>query len=177
MKKTEIKRFKDSPARMSKTTFVDNFGSIYEHSPWVAERCWETGIGTQYDELEVLATSMASVLAQASDSEKLKLIRAHPDLAGKAARQGALTSDSSDEQASAGLDQCTEEELARFQQLNEAYKAKFDFPFIMAVRGSNRHEILAGFEERLPNNYATEVARALSEINKIALLRLATLAN
>lgn len=172
---TDTKQFKDSPAAMSKAAFVEQFGSIYEHSAWVAERCWDAGIDAQHDNVDVLATSMASVLAKATDAEKLQLIRAHPDLAGKAARQGSLTSDSTDEQASAGLDQCTESELERFQTLNDAYKAKFDFPFIMAVRGSNRHEILAGFEERLPNAVETEVARALAEINKIALLRLSTL--
>lgn len=170
-------KFKESPAALSKEAFVDQYGSIYEHSPWVAERCWETGLGAQHDDVQVLAASMASVLAKASDDEKLQLIRAHPDLAGKAAKQGTLTSESTDEQASAGLDQCTESELERFQTLNDAYKAKFDFPFIMAVRGSNRHKILAGFEERLPNDYDTEVATALAEINKIALLRLEALAN
>lgn len=169
-------KFKESPAAMSKAAFVEQYGSIYEHSPWVAERCWETGLEGQHDNVPVLAASMAAVLAIATDDEKLQLIRAHPDLAGKAAKQGTLTSESTDEQASAGLDQCTESELERFQTLNDAYKAKFDFPFIMAVRGSNRHKILAGFEERLPNDHDIEVARALAEINKIALLRLETLA-
>jgi len=170
-------KFKESPAGLTKEAFVDQYGSIYEHSPWVAERCWDAGLDGQHDDVQVLAASMAAVLAKATDDEKLQLIRAHPDLAGKAAKQGTLTSESTDEQASAGLDQCTESELERFQTLNDAYKAKFDFPFIMAVRGSNRHKILAGFEERLPNDYDTEVARALAEINKIALLRLEALAD
>ena len=169
-------KFKESPAALTKEALVNQYGSIYEHSPWVAERCWHAGLDEQHDDVQVLAASMAAVLAKATDDEKLQLIRAHPDLAGKAAKQGTLTSESTDEQASAGLDQCTESELERFQTLNDAYKAKFDFPFIMAVRGSNRHKILAGFEERLPNDYDTEVARALAEIDKIALLRLEALA-
>ncbi len=120
---------------------------------------------------------MAATLSRASKEEQLVLIRAHPDLAGKAALKGELTSDSSDEQASAGLDQCSKEELARFEQLNSAYKARFDMPFIMAVRGSDRHQILAGFEERLKNAPVAEFERALQEINRIALLRLETIAN
>jgi putative urate catabolism protein len=91
--------------------------------------------------------------------------------------QGELTNDSTDEQSSAGLDQCTAEELSRFQQLNAAYQARFDMPFIMAVRGSNRHQILAGFAERLANEPAVEFERALSEINRIARLRLQTLSS
>ncbi len=170
------KRFEESPSTLSKDVFVANFGSIYEHSAWVAERCWVDGINESHDEIATLANAMASVLSRASDEEKLQLIRAHPDLAGRAARQGTLTNDSTTEQASAGLDQCTAEELSRFQQLNDAYKAKFDIPFIMAVRGSNRHQILQGFEDRLPNDQQIEVARALQEIDKIALLRLSTMA-
>ncbi|ASJ74186.1 allantoinase PuuE [Granulosicoccus antarcticus] len=166
--------FKESPAELSQSAFVQRFGDIYEHSAWVAERSWAQGVNASHNQVSALAALMADVLSQASEQEQMQLIRAHPDLAGKAALQGELTDDSTDEQSSAGLDQCTAEELAHFQQLNDAYKARFDIPFIMAVRHSNRHQILAGFEERLQNEPAAEFARALAEINRIALFRLQT---
>jgi len=171
-----VSRFSLAPASLTQQAFVARFGGVYEHSPWVAERCWSAGVNEQHSVIATLAAAMAQTLGQASDAEKLQLIRAHPDLAGKAARQGDLTNDSTNEQSSAGLDQCTEEELTRFQSMNDAYKEKFGIPFIMAVRGSNRHEILAGFEQRLPNDRAVEIKRALDEINRIAMLRLLTLA-
>ncbi|NND92034.1 MAG: allantoinase PuuE [Granulosicoccus sp.] len=170
-------RFSDAPATLTRDEFVERFGSIYEHSPWVADRTWQRGIDDDHSVVLKLAEAMAQVLDEATPEEKLQLIRAHPDLAGKAALQGELTEDSTDEQSSAGLDQCTDEELARFQQLNDAYREKFSMPFIMAVRGSNRHQILAGFEERLPNDSAVELERALTEINRIALFRLMSLAD
>ena len=169
-------RFSVAPASLTKEAFMERFGGIYEHSPWVAERVWQAGIDEQHSVIETLANSMAAILNSAREAEKFQVIRAHPDLAGKAAIQGELTNDSTDEQSSAGLDQCTEAELSQFQQLNDAYKEKFDMPFIMAVRGANRHQILAGFEERLPNEPVVEFKRAITEINRIALLRLNTMA-
>lgn len=153
------------------------FGGVYEHSPWVAERTLQNGLDGRHTRISTLAEAMAAVLASASDEEKLTLIRAHPDLAGRAAKRGELTSDSTNEQSSAGLDQCSAQELERFQLLNDAYKNKFNMPFIMAVRGSNRHQIIAGFEERINNDPDVEFNRALTEINRIALLRLTTLAH
>lgn len=167
--------FNDSPVTLDEATFVERFGEIYEHSPWVAQRTWQAGLDISHDHLDALADAMARTLQAATHEEKLQLIRAHPDLAGKAARRGTLTQDSTDEQASAGLDQCSEEELARFERLNKAYKERFDIPFIMAVRGSDRYQILAGFEERLQNTPEKEFERALQEINRIARLRLETL--
>lgn len=169
-------QFDEAPALLGKERFVQRFGGVYEHSPWVAERCWQKGIDLSHTSVATLAGAMARVLAEASSAEQRKVILAHPDLAGKAALQGELTEDSSTEQSSAGLDQCTGEELASFQQFNAAYKTRFHMPFIMAVRGSNRHQILAGFEERLKNEPATEFQRALQEINLIAALRLQALA-
>lgn len=166
------KQFQEAPASLTIDAFVNRFGGIYEHSPWVAERAYKLGLDERHTSITELANTMASVLESASHNEKLDLIRAHPDLAGRAAIQGELTADSCDEQSNAGLNQCTSEELARFQQLNDAYKAKFDIPFIMAVRNSNRHQILAGFENRMENDRDTEFNQALSEINRIALLRL-----
>ncbi len=115
---------------------------------------------------------MGEVLASADAERQLEVIRAHPDLAGKAAVAGELTDDSTREQAGAGLDQCTPEELARFERLNEAYKARFGFPFVMAVKGSDRHAILEAFETRLKNDLAEERRTAIEQINRIAAFRL-----
>ncbi len=156
--------------KINKQAFVARYGGIYEHSAWVAEQSHAL-LPDRYS-LTVLATVMADCVDRASDDDKLQLIRAHPDLAGRAAIQGELTVESSGEQASAGIDQCTPEEFARFQDMNGRYKARFDFPFVMAVRGSNRHAILAAFAERLQNSASEEFARALAEIHKIARLRL-----
>lgn len=160
------------PSDMSADEFVQHFGELYEHSPWVASRTFAAGVDTTVNSLSGLSTLLAATLKVATASEKLALIRAHPDLAGKAAAAGHLTDDSNIEQASAGLDQCTEDELKRFHQLNDAYKAKFDFPFIMAVKDSNRHLILSAFETRLQNDKVAEFDTAITEINKIARLRL-----
>ncbi|MEQ8206094.1 MAG: 2-oxo-4-hydroxy-4-carboxy-5-ureidoimidazoline decarboxylase [Woeseia sp.] len=154
-----------------RAAFVARYGGIYEHSSWVAERAWDLLDGSGND--TQIAATLAHCVDAASDAEKLRLIRAHPDLAGRAAVQGELTEESTGEQASAGIDQCTADEFARFQELNDRYKDKFGFPFVMAVRDSNRHAILAAFEERLQNDAQAEFACALSEIHKIARLRLA----
>ncbi|MFT6558420.1 2-oxo-4-hydroxy-4-carboxy-5-ureidoimidazoline decarboxylase [Sneathiella sp.] len=163
---------KNRPSEMDVETFVGIFGGIYEHSPWVAERAWTKIETSDFDHVEALATLMAAIVAEATDAEKLALIKAHPDLAGKAAVQGELTHSSTSEQESAGLNECTAEEFEQFQAYNHAYKSKFGFPFIKAVKNSNRHEILAGFEERLKNDPQTEFNAALQEIDKIAGFRL-----
>ncbi|MEI8633028.1 2-oxo-4-hydroxy-4-carboxy-5-ureidoimidazoline decarboxylase [Vibrio sp. PP-XX7] len=118
---------------------------------------------------------MQTIVDQSSDIEKLTLLRAHPDLAGKAALSGALTDASQSEQAGAGLDQCSAQELARFLHLNERYRDKFGFPFIMAVKGATKAQILAGFEARMLNGWQAEFERALHEVHKIAGFRLAAL--
>jgi len=161
-----------TPAAMSRTDFVAKFGGIYEHSPWIAERVWDQGLGDAHNSVSGLHAALAAVLGVASRDERLALIRAHPDLAGKAAVRGELTEASTSEQSGAGLDQCTAEEFERFQTLNAAYKQKFGFPFILAVKGKNRHDILEAFESRIGNNAETEFTTALGEINKIACLRL-----
>ena len=172
MRENELKLPEPVPSLQSADAFVEQYGAIYEHSPWVALRTWERGLTSSADTVEGLAVEMAKTLASASRDEQLTLILAHPDLAGRAAKQGELTQDSTDEQSSAGLDQCTSEELQRFHTLNNSYKNKFQFPFIMAVRGANRFLILEAFETRIENDKETEFGRALDEINKIALLRL-----
>ena len=155
---------------MAESDFVSRFGGIYELSPWVAEEA--ATVSTEIDDIEKLAELMADCVDNASTSTQLELIRAHPDLAGKAQVAGELTEESTSEQASAGLDQCSVEEYERFQALNAAYHEKFGFPFIMAVKNSGREEILGAFSERLENDPATEFETALTEIHKIARLRL-----
>jgi 2-oxo-4-hydroxy-4-carboxy-5-ureidoimidazoline decarboxylase len=123
----------------------------------------------------LLASLMADCVDNAAVDAQLNLIRAHPDLAGKAEVAGELTADSSEEQSKAGLDQCTAQEFERFQSLNTAYKEKFGFPFIMAVRESTRGEILEAFAARIENDHDVEFETALQEIHKIARLRLAAL--
>ena len=152
------------------SAFIARYGGIYEHSPWVAEQAFPRASGIT-DPAE-LAEIMSAIVDAADEQAKLTLIRAHPDLADRAAIRGGLTAASSEEQASAGLDQCTEDEYARFQSLNGRYKEKFGFPFVMAVRGTHRTDILAAFEQRLGNDKEEEMATALREIHKIARLRL-----
>jgi len=154
----------------SEAEFIARYGGIYEHSRWVAEEA--APIAAESDDVGKIAAIMADCVDNASAKRQLALIRAHPDLAGKAQIAGELTQESSSEQASAGLDQCTPEEFAKFQTLNRDYHEKFGFPFVMAVRGSGRAEILAAFEKRLGNDNATEFETALAEIHKIARLRL-----
>ena len=160
------------PSQLSREAFVAAFADIYEHSPWVAEKAYDLGLDSSVDQIETLHQRMSDLLLSADHASQLALINAHPDLAGKAAVQGQLTEASTHEQAGAGIHQCTAEEFQRFTELNEAYKAKFKFPFIMAVKGSDRHQILAAFETRIHNPADVEFKCALAQINKIALFRL-----
>lgn len=160
------------PSRMTRAEFVETYGQVFEHSAWVAERTWEMGADELWDTAEGLHRAMTEAVDAASEDEKGELLRAHPDLAGRLALAGNLTANSTREQSAAGLDQCTPEELERFRALNTAYRELFDVPFIMAVRGSSRADILAAFERRLGNDRGQEYATALAEVKKIALLRL-----
>ncbi|MFC3606629.1 2-oxo-4-hydroxy-4-carboxy-5-ureidoimidazoline decarboxylase [Stutzerimonas tarimensis] len=164
-----------TPSTLDRDAFVATFADIYEHSPWIAERAFDAGVSAADDEVEHLHARLMAVLRAASHDEQLALINAHPDLAGRAAIAGELTASSTSEQAGAGIHLCTPEEFARFTELNAAYKAKFGFPFIMAVKGSDRHQILAAFAERIHHTPEQEFARALTEINRIALFRLQAL--
>ena len=159
---------------MSADEFVDRYGGIYEHSPWVAERV-KLLLEDSVADIELLANLMADCVDNASVEIQLELIRAHPDLAAKAQVGGELTADSTEEQSKAGLDQCTAGEFEKFQSLNASYKEKFGFPFIMAVRESHRSQILDAFASRLDNDYSEEFETALQEIHKIARLRLTAL--
>ena len=156
---------------MNADDFVQRYGGIYEHSPWVAERV-NLLLEDAIPDTELLVRLMADCVDNASVDTQLELIRAHPDLAGKAQVAGELTADSTEEQSKAGLDQCTADEFEKFQSLNDSYKEKFGFPFIMAVRESNRSQILVAFASRLDNDYSEEFETALQEIHKIARLRL-----
>ena len=155
--------------------FVTRYGGIYEHSPWVAEAA--AGVLEAGASLADIRRVMADCVDNASAETQLELMRAHPDLAGKAAIAGTLTAESTGEQASAGLDQCTAAEFERFQSLNTAYRRKFGFPFIMAVRGASRSDILKAFAERVNNPTDVEFETALAEIHRIAELRLDALVN
>ena len=153
--------------------FIARYSGVYEHSPWVAEQA--ASLVAPGDGTATVAAIMADCVDNASNDRQLELIRAHPDLAGKAEIAGELTEDSAGEQASAGLDQCSPDEYRQFQALNAAYKEKFGFPFVMAVRDKRRADILDAFRTRLENDYALEFETALMEIHTIARLRLETL--
>ncbi len=159
------------PSGMSMALFLELFGDVFEHTPWIAEHTYRGGFTAAQDSAEGLHGALVEVIQGATREQKLALIRAHPDLAGRL-KVADLTDDSQKEQTSAGLDSLTEEEKARFLKLNEDYKRTFDFPFIMAVKGRSKAEILAAFEERLKHDPDQEFDTAMREIERIALLRL-----
>lgn len=169
------RRFDPPPRNMDQRAFVEKFGGVYEHFPEIAMRAFGNGLTPATDTSEGLANAMAKVAASLDKPAKLQLIRNHPDLAGRLGIAD-LTALSRSEQSGAGLDRCTPDEFARFQELNDTYKRKFDFPFILAVSGKNRQEILAAFESRVHNDRDTEFRTALAEIDKIARVRLKALA-
>lgn len=154
---------------LDRDDFIARLGDVYEHSPWVAGAAFER---RPFASVTAFHGAMQAVVAEAPEDERLSLLRAHPDLAGKAAVAGELTANSSVEQATAGLDRLTAEEMARFQTLNEAYRTRFGFPFIMAVRHAGKARILAAYEGRLGHDPATEIAAALAEVGKIVWMRL-----
>ena len=159
----------DSLSRLDRASFMAAVGAVFEHSPWVMERAWEQRpFGNRAALLEVLH----AVLAEAERDELLALINAHPELAGKAAVRGDLTADSAREQAGAGLNACTPEEFASIQRLNAAYREKFGWPFIIAVKGLGRQEIITAMAARLTRRPEDEFAEALAQILRIASLRL-----
>ena len=164
--------FKQSPLDLDKAAFVALHGRVYEHSPWIAEALWNAGLTGAHGNVEGLHHALAEIVDAAPRDKQLALLNAHPDLAGRLAVRGELTAESTSEQAGAGLDKCTPDEFKRFTQLNEGYKAKFAFPFIMAVKGKTRAEILHAFERRIHNDPEAEFRTALNEVHKIALLRL-----
>jgi 2-oxo-4-hydroxy-4-carboxy-5-ureidoimidazoline decarboxylase len=169
--------FVPAPSMMSRDDFLAVYGGVYEQTPWIAQFAYDAGLMTEHDHVAGLADTMVSIVGRADEAAKLALLRAHPDLAGKLAAAGELTVESTAEQAGAGLDQCSTEELAEFQALNTAYTNRFGFPFIIAVTGHQRAEILTIFRQRLKNDIALEFATALFEVHKIARIRLSSIAN
>ncbi len=157
------------PADVSPDAFLKIYGGIYEHSPWIAQGAYHSGAAT----VDALHAAMKKTVAAGTREQKLALIRAHPDLAP--AIGTALTDASVSEQKGAGLKECTPEEFAEFQQLNRDYKAKFGFPFIVAVKGLHRTDILQLFRQRMNNDAETEFATALAQIDRIARFRLLAL--
>lgn len=152
--------------------FIETLGGIYEHSPWVAE----TVVSQRpFADLQALEAAMRDAVASAPHIAKLHLLRAHPELAGKAAIDGTLTEASEEEQASAGLDRMLPDEFEAMTQMNAAYQEKFGFPFIICVKQTTKAGILAAMESRLENGQAEEFATALGEVDEIARLRLDSL--
>jgi 2-oxo-4-hydroxy-4-carboxy-5-ureidoimidazoline decarboxylase len=150
--------------------FVAALGGIFEHSPWVPERAWAQ---RPFAGVDALHAAMCRTVADAGLDLQLALIRAHPQLAGKAAIRGELTEASTREQQGAGLDQCSPAEYAQLTALNDTYQQRFGFPFILAVRGHTRQSIIANMAARLDNGRDAEIDEALRQIGRIAGLRLA----
>jgi 2-oxo-4-hydroxy-4-carboxy-5-ureidoimidazoline decarboxylase len=163
------------PSTMTLEDFLDAFGGVYEHSPWIAEAVYADGLTRDQDTMAGLHNALRTAVDDADRDHQLALLQAHPDLAGKLAVAGELTQESTAEQASAQLDRCTVEEFAEFQSLNDKYKSSFGFPYILGVRGRNRQEILENFRSRVYNDPDTEFAEALRQVHRIALLRIEAL--
>jgi len=149
--------------------FVAGVGFTFEHSPWIAE---EAAKARPFASVDALHSRMVEVVGGSTEEKRIALIAAHPDLAGRVAREGRLTAASRGEQASAGLDKLTPDEIARFERLNAEYRARFGFPFVICAREHGKASILNEIERRAANDRQTEIATALAEIAKIARLRL-----
>jgi OHCU decarboxylase len=163
---------RERPSQMDRDRFLQRFGGIFEHSPWIADRAWALELGPSHDSAIGLHSALARMFRSASDAERLGVLQAHPDLAGKLAQAKRLTAESSQEQASAGLDALTDGERETFQRLNTAYVEKHGFPFIIAVRDHDKAGILAAFQTRLNQDRQTEFATACAQVERIAELRL-----
>jgi OHCU decarboxylase len=159
----------DELNRCDRARFVAALGGVFEHSPWVAEAAWQA---RPFASVAQLHAAMVGAVAQADAPRQLALIRAHPELAGKAAVRGELTASSTREQAAAGLGACSPEEYARLRSLNARYNARFGFPFILAVKGCDRAGIIAAFEARVERSVEEEHAENLRQVARIAAFRL-----
>jgi 2-oxo-4-hydroxy-4-carboxy-5-ureidoimidazoline decarboxylase len=159
---------------LNRAAFTTSLGHLFEHSPWVADETWPR---RPFRDVEHLHRELGATMRAASPDRKLTLIRAHPDLAGRLAQQRQLTEESTREQSSAGLDQLSAKQLAEFRQLNDRYRVRFGFPFIICARLNARDAILAAMQTRISNSSESEFETALGEIEKIARLRLMDLLN
>ncbi len=160
------------PSQMDRDTFVATYGGVFEHSPWIAERAFDLELGPAHDTAGGLLNALARMFRSASEAERLGVLTAHPDLAGKLAAAKRLTAQSTSEQAGAGLDALTDAERAEFQRLNAAYLDRFGFPFIIAVRDHDKASIDAAFQRRLGHDRDTEFAEACRQVERIAMYRL-----
>ena len=165
------KRF-ERPSQMARERFITRFGGIFEHSPWIADRAHDLELGPAHDSATGLHNALCRIFRSASAAERMGVLTAHPDLAGKLAAAKRLTPESTAEQSSAALDSLTDAERATFQRLNTDYVAKHGFPFIIAVRDNTKDTILAAFHARIGNDTATEFATACKQVERIAALRL-----
>ena len=159
--------------KLSETEFTEVFGNIFENASWIAKKLY---VKKPFRNFLDLTKKMISVFEDADDQSKLKILRSHPDLADKT-KIGTLTPDSNKEQNSAGLDRCTKEEFNEFKNLNNKYKSKFGFPFILAVKGRNKSEILTNFRKRILSDKKIEFYEAVKQVKQIASLRLKELNN
>ena len=151
--------------KLSKVEFISIFGNIFEKTEWIAERCYES---KPYNNLDELILKMMKIFENTEKEKHLEILNSHPDLAV----EKKLTKDSKNEQKNASLNQCTDEEFIEFKKLNEEYKKKFGFPFIIAVKGKNKEEILNSFRQRITNNINLEFEEAKKQVKKIASFRL-----
>jgi len=154
---------------LSREDFVCVIGPVFEDSPWVADATWSK---RPFKSLELLHGALCKTVQTSTEAKQVDLIRAHPDLAGRAAQSGTLTPASTSEQTSAGLNKLSDEEIARFQKSNQSYRDKFGFPFVVCARLNKKEAILKGLEVRLKHSRKEEIKTALAEIEKIAYLRL-----
>lgn len=164
----------DEINRLDAEAFVDRLGFLFEDSPWVAAETWSQ---RPFSSIEALHAALSETMHAASVERQFDLIRAHPDLAGKAAIRGTLTASSTREQSSAGLDQLTPDEFASFNRLNDTYRMRFGFPFVICVREHTKQSILEQFAIRSRHSINQEIETALDEVAKIAKLRLDDLVN
>ena len=162
----------ERPSQMTRERFAERFGSVFEHSPWIAERAFELELGPAHDSATGTHNALTRMFRSASRAERLGVLKAHPDLAGKLAAAKRLTPDSSAEQASAALDALTDAERETFQRLNADYVAKHGFPFIIAVRDNTKASILQAFQTRLADDTEQEFKIACTQVERIAELRL-----
>ncbi|WP_246100720.1 allantoinase PuuE [Palleronia caenipelagi] len=160
------------PSTMEREAFVAAFGGVFEHSPWIAEGAFEMELGPAHDSAAGVHNALARVFRSATEAQRLGVLTAHPDLAGKLAAAGRLTAESTAEQAGAGLDMLTDDERATFTRLNTEYTEKFGFPFIIAVKDHSKASILDAFHRRIRNDRETEFAEACRQVERIAELRL-----
>ena len=151
--------------KLSKAEFISIFGNIFEKTEWIAEKCYES---KPYNSLDELVLKMMKIFENIEKERHLEILNSHPDLAV----EKKLTEDSKNEQKNASLNQCTDEEFIEFKKLNEEYKKKFGFPFIVAVKGKNKEEILNSFRQRITNNINLEFEEAKKQVKKIASFRL-----